>query len=114
MNQLEFQAATELAALGWRCTNKGWPDLLMYRDGGKNGIELLAVEVKSRKDKVRPEQMLVLTKLATVMPVYVLREGHDGKLREAWVTSCPAALRYNASLMTPSSRADRRRADPHK
>ena len=81
MNVLEKQAATELASLGWKSINRGWPDFLAYRDG-PSGVELLAVEIKSRGDKVRPEQRLVLEKLSTVMPVYVLREGRDGQLRE--------------------------------
>lgn len=81
MNVTEYAAAKELTAQGWQGVNKGWPDFLFYKDG-PDGIELLAVEVKSKNDKLRPEQLFVLDKLATVMPVYVLREGTDGQLRE--------------------------------
>lgn len=81
MNCLEFQAVKELEKLGWETAHKGWPDLLLFRNG-PYGLELMAAEVKSKNDKVRPEQQLILEKLAAVMPVYVLRECADGQLRE--------------------------------
>ena len=82
MHALEQVAVNELVPLGWSIINKGWPDLFCFREG-TNGTELMAVEVKSKADKLRPSQELVLKLLATVMPVYVLREsGCDGQLRE--------------------------------
>jgi hypothetical protein len=41
----------KLVADGYTVINKGWPDLLAYKDG-----EVLAVEVKQGHDIVRPHQ----------------------------------------------------------
>ena len=77
MNKLEQRAIAMLTTDGWRCAKRGWPDLLMFK-----GNKLVAIEVKSRTDKVRAEQLIILKKLALVMPVFVVRECADGEFRE--------------------------------
>lgn len=86
MTPTESLAFQELEKLGWSIANKGWPDFLLFRQG-TNGLELMAVEVKSVTDGLRPEQVLILEALSHLMPVYVLRECGDGQLRECRINS---------------------------
>jgi hypothetical protein len=60
---------------GWEVLRNGWPDLLCVRPRKGGGYDLMAVEVKSKRDKLRDNQKRNLAMLSTVMPVREVREG---------------------------------------
>ena len=81
MNVLEKQTQDFYHKQGWLSLHKGWPDFLFFRNT-KTGVELLAVEVKSKTDNLRADQWDVLDKLAQVLPVRVVRELPNGDVVE--------------------------------
>ena len=91
MNVLEKQTQDFYHKQGWLSLHKGWPDFLFFRNT-KTGVELLAVEVKSKTDNLRADQFDgpddespnwdVLDKLAQVLPVRVVRELPNGDVVE--------------------------------
>jgi hypothetical protein len=80
-NVIETRVRREYKRLGWRPFRNGWPDFLMARDT-PDGIELLAVEAKSKANGLSLDQWVLLTKLATVIRVVVVKEHADGTLHE--------------------------------
>lgn len=80
-NRVERMVRLEYKRLGWRPMRAGWPDFLMVRET-PDGIEILAVEAKSKNDDLSLDQFQLLTKLSTVMRVVVVKEHTDGSLRE--------------------------------
>ena len=71
-----------LTAKGWRTPvsahGKGFPDLLMVRD-----MSLIAVELKSNRGKLSPEQLAWIDALENALtPVYVWRpaDWHSGSI----------------------------------
>jgi hypothetical protein len=54
MNDNEKIVANHLRSLGYRVTNRGWPDFFCERNG-----ELMAVEVKAGSDQLRDDQRTI-------------------------------------------------------
>lgn len=54
MNKLELAVETVLSKHGWETFHSGWPDFLCAKDG-----KVMAVEVKSRQDRVSADQARV-------------------------------------------------------
>lgn len=83
MNKFEKAVAEHYRQEGWDVLSNGWPDFLCVRKGKNSKYELLAVEVKSKNDKLRPNQEQNLAFLSTRMPVLEVREG-PGYGRNRW------------------------------
>ena len=65
---------------GWKPHRPSWPDFLIESDS-----ELLAVEVKSAKDKISEEQARTFDLLEKAgVPVYIWKEDSDGGSLLAW------------------------------
>jgi Holliday junction resolvase len=57
-SQFEQFMIQRVESMGWDVLNKGWPDLLLHKNG-----KFLAVEVKSKSDKLKPHQEVMLLAL---------------------------------------------------
>ena len=75
MNKFERKVADKLEAEGWTVLNSGWPDFLAVKKKANGKWELKAVEVKSKKDSLRPNQCEMLDALSTIIPVRIMVEG---------------------------------------
>lgn len=58
MNKHELDCIELLKADNWNVFHKGFPDLFCFKDN-----KLVFIEVKSKKDKLRPEQITILKAL---------------------------------------------------
>jgi hypothetical protein len=72
MNVFEKKVKKYLECLGYEVLRNGYPDFMIRRIGRYDG--LACVEVKNRKDKLRPEQVKMIDALKKVgLPTYILR-----------------------------------------
>lgn len=83
MNAYEQSIINALRKNGWKVLDRGWPDLLVWREGRCRGsVRVGAVEIKRGKDKLRPEQDAVHKVLRAIgLPVQVVREDFLANLR---------------------------------
>jgi len=73
MNDFEETVKKALAKNGYEVLNKGWPDLLAFKDTPEKGLALF-IECKQGSDQLSPEQEKlhrILKRLG--IPVYTLR-----------------------------------------
>jgi|ERR1017187_5152146 hypothetical protein len=81
-NEVERKTRLEYRRLGWKPVRSGWPDYLFFRNTPEDGVQLMAVEVKSKKNGLSFEQWQMLSLLSTVMRVVVAKEHADGSIHE--------------------------------
>lgn len=98
MNEIEARLARAFEAQGWSVLRVGWPDWLLMK-----GERLCAVEHKSWRDVVRPEQKMMHEALRRVMPVHVVRTGRPDRAGEFSIYGA-AALFDAPSLRDPGPR----------
>ena len=78
MNNNELQVKAALEGRGFKVLRNGWPDFLCLKPLTGDRVGLLAVEVKTHKDRLSEEQKAVHSVLKSArIPVYVLRPGEE-------------------------------------
>lgn len=81
MTEFERKIKWHLERRGFTVLKRGWPDFLCFDDGWRDG-RLMCVEVKSKGDKLTPEQVLMHKMLKNAgIPVYVANEKTYEKLK---------------------------------
>ena len=75
MTTFEKKVKAVLEDQGWEVMHNGWPDFLCVRKLPNGKLEVRAVEVKTKKDELRPNQRRNMAALSTVMTVREIREG---------------------------------------
>jgi len=72
MNSFEKKVKLYLEGLGFEVLRNGYPDFMIRRIGQHEG--LACVEVKNRRDKLRPEQVAMIKAFKSMgLPTYILR-----------------------------------------
>lgn len=82
MTELEEKVKLHFQKQGYDVLRTGWPDFLCRKRKPGYGFEYRAVEVKTCKDDVRPNQQDMLLSLADMMPTIVLHETKEGGIFE--------------------------------
>ncbi len=75
----DHQVAEALRRKGFKVLTQGWPDLLVYRErrSGDEPRRVVGLELKRRKDQLRPDQIEMARVFVDLMgvPLFTVRDG---------------------------------------